>query len=500
MLRKTLTIKKHKQMNKTVTLTMLAMIFSFTQPIIAQQDSCGPKIWFQHDDYFDIDGDSINEIAPDMLTRWDSSSTWDSALAHTDVYSIHENLFKVGAPQGMGAKFLQVLQNRFGLLDTIDLYKAYLGLILPVLHDHQIELQIHTVGSKGDFTPWDMYGTSNGTDTIPWTQDSSGLLLVLNTLNLINGVCDSLFTDGYRVTQVKLQSVLSGHWKRGLKNNVYCALEYMKGVKSVYPTMKFYLGNALLQRFDYNTTLKWKQAFDTLYYTMLNDPNGYDSIDFRGIRIEFDKNWDQWQIDSTLFENAQGWIELSDSGAVAHIQSLGWEVGLEHNHPYANDEWEYETLVLRTAEKITELNLNCNFAVLHTDAAGGNGQAVPYYIAPETIGTNDPPTFSSVLNKLFTFYDNYYCNTTSVNEIYNYNAVSIFPNPFSSQTTLQTNVPLTNATLTVDNYIGQTVAQIKSISGQTITFNRDNLPSGLYFVRLTENNQIIATNKIIIID
>ena len=90
---------------------------------------------------------------------------------------------------------------------------------------------------------------------------------------------------------------------------------------------------------------------------------------------------------------------------------------------------------------------------------------------------------------------------TSINENISqtYGNLQIFPNPFCTQTTLQTNLPLRNATLTVDNCFGQTVAQIKNISGQTVIFSRDNLASGLYFVRLTENNKIF-TDKLIITD
>jgi hypothetical protein len=78
--------------------------------------------------------------------------------------------------------------------------------------------------------------------------------------------------------------------------------------------------------------------------------------------------------------------------------------------------------------------------------------------------------------------------------------VSIRPNPFSSQTTLQTDNLLNMATLTIDNYLGQTVKQIKNISGQSVTLHRNNLPSGLYFIRLTQNNKVIATEKLIITD
>ncbi|MBI3502547.1 MAG: T9SS type A sorting domain-containing protein [Bacteroidetes bacterium] len=88
---------------------------------------------------------------------------------------------------------------------------------------------------------------------------------------------------------------------------------------------------------------------------------------------------------------------------------------------------------------------------------------------------------------------------TSINEIKN-PTLSIFPNPFSTETTLQTDNRSHNATLTVDNCFGQTVAQIKNINGQTVTFHRDNLASGLYFIRLTEENKTIAVDKLVITD
>lgn len=75
--------------------------------------------------------------------------------------------------------------------------------------------------------------------------------------------------------------------------------------------------------------------------------------------------------------------------------------------------------------------------------------------------------------------------------------LTIYPNPFSAFTTLQTTTPINNAALIVVDIFGQTVAQINNINNRSITFNRDNLTSGLYFIRLTQNGQVIATNKII---
>jgi len=79
-------------------------------------------------------------------------------------------------------------------------------------------------------------------------------------------------------------------------------------------------------------------------------------------------------------------------------------------------------------------------------------------------------------------------------------SLEIYPNPFSGHTTLWTREHLLNATLTVNNCFGHTVMQLKNINGQTVVLNRDNLATGLYFVRLTQDNRIIATNKLIITD
>ena len=78
--------------------------------------------------------------------------------------------------------------------------------------------------------------------------------------------------------------------------------------------------------------------------------------------------------------------------------------------------------------------------------------------------------------------------------------IVIYPNPFTNQTVLQTYKVLTNATLALYNSLGQQVKQLNNINGQTVTLNRDNLPSGLYYLQLTQDNQTIATDKIVIAD
>lgn len=91
-------------------------------------------------------------------------------------------------------------------------------------------------------------------------------------------------------------------------------------------------------------------------------------------------------------------------------------------------------------------------------------------------------------------------NNVGVREITKERILNVFPNPFSTKTTLQLDKPLTNAVFTLEDVYGQTVKEIKNISEQTITFNRDNLPSGIYFIRLTQDSEIIAIIKIVISD
>ncbi len=111
--------------------------------------------------------------------------------------------------------------------------------------------------------------------------------------------------------------------------------------------------------------------------------------------------------------------------------------------------------------------------------------------------------FRPLENKYYMWYETAYGfglataneNFLSTNQVNN-----IYPNPFSCSTTLRTGKLLKNATLTVYNCSGQRVKQIKNISGQTVTLMRDNLPSGLYFIQLTQDNTTIIVDKLVIAD
>jgi len=94
------------------------------------------------------------------------------------------------------------------------------------------------------------------------------------------------------------------------------------------------------------------------------------------------------------------------------------------------------------------------------------------------------------------------CNLIYVglNEINSDNNFNCYPNPFTTESTIQTDKGFKNATLTVYNSFGQQVKQFDNISGQTITLHRDNLTSGMYFFRFLQDDKVLGTGKLIIAD
>ena len=97
----------------------------------------------------------------------------------------------------------------------------------------------------------------------------------------------------------------------------------------------------------------------------------------------------------------------------------------------------------------------------------------------------------------------YTCNLVALSLPDNFiktNKVVISQNPFSNETTLTFKTVLNKVNLIIYNSAGQLVKQVKNISGESYILNRDNLESGIYFLRVSENNDVIATEKFVITD
>ena len=89
-------------------------------------------------------------------------------------------------------------------------------------------------------------------------------------------------------------------------------------------------------------------------------------------------------------------------------------------------------------------------------------------------------------------------STISGNQ-FNQNA-TIFPNPFSKTATINFGQQMTSGKLVIYNSLGQEMESISNIAGYTTQLHRDNLPEGLYFLQLTQENVIPCTLKVFVKD
>lgn len=201
------------------------------------------------------------------------------------------------------------------------------------------------------------------------------------------------------------------------------------------------------------------------------------------VKIEPDTFYINQSLDTVVFDTLTfiGQADISYSKCYFNFFDTTYidikEIAFTHgiSGPFTFTKWNGYKIIYNTSNIPVNTIVNAQYGVYH--------QGIPN----PTIDCLLPVTF--IIN-----------GTTGIESLHKESRLKIFPNPFSSQTTLQTGNIFNDATLTVYNCFGQTVKQIKNISGQTITLHCDNLPSGLYFIWLTQYNKVIMTDKLIITD
>jgi len=89
------------------------------------------------------------------------------------------------------------------------------------------------------------------------------------------------------------------------------------------------------------------------------------------------------------------------------------------------------------------------------------------------------------------------CPTTAINKKNNFVGCSVFPNPFTSQTTIVFNKEIKNASLKIFDVVGNEVRNI-NFSGSQILIEKEDLNKGIYFINVISENEVIANEKIVI--
>jgi hypothetical protein len=135
------------------------------------------------------------------------------------------------------------------------------------------------------------------------------------------------------------------------------------------------------------------------------------------------------------------------------------------------------------------------FGFCYSDTTAGNGTIITTSDEDWAWHNSSPELMENILYKLANS-----IVSSNHDPQTDHNALTIFPNPLSIEATVMTNRLHKNATMRIYNLVGQQFKMINKINSQTIHLNRDNMPTGLYIIRLEEDGKIIATNKLMVTD
>jgi PKD repeat protein len=88
----------------------------------------------------------------------------------------------------------------------------------------------------------------------------------------------------------------------------------------------------------------------------------------------------------------------------------------------------------------------------------------------------------------------------SINEHYNNQNVTVFPNPFSDHTVIQLENGKGNYSVELFDITGRMVTSENYKNTNSLTINRNNLDAGTYLYRIVQNNSTIASGKLMIVN
>jgi hypothetical protein len=263
-------------------------------------------------------------------------------------------------------------------------------------------------------------------------------------------------------------------------------------------------GDAFLLRTDPAGNLKWFKTFGSYAY---NNTGGHDYGKYAAQTTDNGFMMAGVIADVQSFYTPRGYLVKTDSSGTLlwsnyyggdNISSVnsgqltpdgGMILGGDVSGFTNNDEDVY---LVKTDE-------NGNTGCYNSTAETYTTSATPQFSEPNTI-VETASTISSIPNTNIgnVGTDSTICLLVSTVNLHEENTLSLYPNPFSTTTTLHLDRHISNATLMVFNIYGQLVRQTDNLSGSTIIFNRDNLKNGLYFIRLIKENTTVANLKILI--
>jgi hypothetical protein len=93
-----------------------------------------------------------------------------------------------------------------------------------------------------------------------------------------------------------------------------------------------------------------------------------------------------------------------------------------------------------------------------------------------------------------------FIHTTTTNEVEEQKAANVFPNPWSSNTTLQFQNQLQDAELSLFNVLGEIIFTKSNLNGDQVELERGTIPTGIYFALIKDKDNSIQVTNMIIVD
>ncbi len=87
--------------------------------------------------------------------------------------------------------------------------------------------------------------------------------------------------------------------------------------------------------------------------------------------------------------------------------------------------------------------------------------------------------------------------TTSVTEIHTGSGITIYPNPFTSQTTIAFKEEQKNCTIRLLDVVGKEIKTI-NFTGRQLTIEKEEMKNGIYFVQIIDANKNVLNKKIVV--
>ncbi len=77
------------------------------------------------------------------------------------------------------------------------------------------------------------------------------------------------------------------------------------------------------------------------------------------------------------------------------------------------------------------------------------------------------------------------------------NGISVFPNPFSSQTTLSFSQEQKNSTIKILDVVGKEI-KTQTFSGKELIIEKGEMQAGVYFVEITDEKKNVTNKKVVV--